>query len=188
MKPMSYDVLPPSADMVDQVLSKAHKKFITNKRVSFLYRMKYQKWTDLSLDVHILDLDELDRTWRTCFCCKVSIFLKLYPIINICKVIITNYWHLHVLIFVNRQCHTPEYCLSGASDRIIKLWNITTGSWLKTYDKGHNHEVFDIAVCNDNKAFASVGGDKFVVVWDVFTGNIIRKFTGHDKQVNCVRY
>jgi mitogen-activated protein kinase organizer 1 len=25
-------------------------------------------------------------------------------------------------------------------------------------------------------------------VWDVFTGNIIRKFMGHDQQVNCVSY
>ena len=63
--------------------------------------------------------------------------------------------------------------MSGSADRCIKLWNITNGKCLKTYDKGHNQEVFDIDVCDDNKKFVSVGGDKSIFLWDVFTANIL---------------
>ena len=78
--------------------------------------------------------------------------------------------------------------MSGAADRTIKWWNIVTGACLQTYDKGHNHEVFDIDVCDDNKKFASVGGDKTAFIWDVFTATVVRKFIGHDQQINCVSY
>ncbi len=35
--------------------------------------------------------------------------------------------------------------------------------------------------------FASCGGDRQVFLWDVSTGNIIRKFRGHDAYINTVR-
>lgn len=35
---------------------------------------------------------------------------------------------------------------------------------------------------------ASVGGDKSVFLWDVSTGRIIRKFSGHTTRINCVRF
>lgn len=34
--------------------------------------------------------------------------------------------------------------------------------------------------------FASGGGDRQIFLWDVTTGNIIRKFRGHDAVVNSV--
>ena len=36
--------------------------------------------------------------------------------------------------------------------------------------------------------FASCGGDRQVFLWDVSTGNVIRKFRGHDSAVNAVQY
>ena len=36
--------------------------------------------------------------------------------------------------------------------------------------------------------FASCGGDRQVFLWDVSTGNVIRKFRGHDGAVNSVKY
>lgn len=32
----------------------------------------------------------------------------------------------------------------------------------------------------DNGRFASVGGDKYLYLWDVTTGKILRKFVGHN--------
>jgi len=40
----------------------------------------------------------------------------------------------------------------------------------------------------DNARFASCGGDRQPFLWDVATGRIIRKFKGHDKEVNCIRF
>ena len=36
------------------------------------------------------------------------------------------------------------------------------------------------------RRFASCGGDRQVFLWDVATGNIIRKFRGHDAYINTV--
>lgn len=38
-----------------------------------------------------------------------------------------------------------------------------------------------------SRRFASAGGDRQIFLWDVATGNIIRKFRGHDAVVNSVR-
>ena len=58
---------------------------------------------------------------------------------------------------------------------------------MKTY-LGHGHEVFDVGVSSDNIRLASCGGDKNVFYWDVASGQIIRKFRGHDLKVNAVLF
>jgi WD40 repeat protein len=40
----------------------------------------------------------------------------------------------------------------------------------------------------DNSKFASCGGDRQVMVWDVMTGEISRRFTGHLGKVNAVAF
>eukprot|EP00026_Physarum_polycephalum_P013882 Phypoly_transcript_14336.p1 GENE.Phypoly_transcript_14336~~Phypoly_transcript_14336.p1 ORF type:complete len:297 (+),score=30.69 Phypoly_transcript_14336:48-938(+) len=78
-----------------------------------------------------------------------------------------------------------SYCLSGGTDKSIKLWNPHKGLLIKSYP-GHGYGVRDIAVGADNSKFASCGGDRQPFLWDVGTGRIIRKFRGHDKDVNCI--
>lgn len=36
----------------------------------------------------------------------------------------------------------------------------------------------------DNSKLCSCGGDRQVFYWDVATGRVIRKFRGHDSEVN----
>lgn len=43
-----------------------------------------------------------------------------------------------------------------------------------------NHSVYH----RDNAKFCSCGGDRQVYYWDVSTGRVIRKFRGHDGEVN----
>ena len=47
-------------------------------------------------------------------------------------------------------------------------------------------EVLDLVLAPSNTQFISVGGDRAAYVWDVSTGRIIRRFTGHDARVNAV--
>jgi mitogen-activated protein kinase organizer 1 len=47
--------------------------------------------------------------------------------------------------------------------------------------------VRDVAVSADNSKFASAGGDRQLFLWDVATGQTIRKFAGHDGVINSVR-
>ncbi|CED84580.1 Conserved WD40 repeat-containing protein [Phaffia rhodozyma] len=80
-----------------------------------------------------------------------------------------------------------KYCLSGGTDRTIRLWNPTSGKEIKCY-KEHAYEVLGICVTPDNSKFASCGGDKSVLFWDVTTGSVIRKFQRHTSKVNAVDF
>ncbi|EKX43798.1 hypothetical protein GUITHDRAFT_140239 [Guillardia theta CCMP2712] len=79
------------------------------------------------------------------------------------------------------------YCLTCGQDRVLKLWNPYKEACIKSY-LGHGHEVYDVAVADDNSRLASCGGDKMVFYWDVASGNIIRKFRGHELKVNAVSF
>ena len=66
---------------------------------------------------------------------------------------------------------------SSSYDRLIKLWDVSTGSELKTL-KEHTDAVFPVAFSPDGKRLASGGADRTVKVWDVETGR--RLFTLSD--------
>jgi len=57
-----------------------------------------------------------------------------------------------------------------------------------TYFGPHNYEILDLCIAQDNGRFASCGGDKTIFIWDIKTGNTIRKFMGHFAQINCVAW
>ncbi len=40
----------------------------------------------------------------------------------------------------------------------------------------------------DNATFASAGGDKAVLIWDVASGTVVRRLQGHFGKVNAVKY
>ncbi|KAI5450846.1 hypothetical protein NCC49_002587 [Naganishia albida] len=82
---------------------------------------------------------------------------------------------------------TSKYCLSGGADRTIRLWNPGAGKEVKVY-KGHGYEVLGLDIAPDNASFASCGGDKAVLIWDVATGTVTRRLQGHFGKVNVVRY
>ena len=71
-----------------------------------------------------------------------------------------------------------NYCLTCGNDKLVKLWNPYTGIELKTYS-GHGYEVLDGTCSDDSARIASSSADKTVVLWDVSTGQIIRRFRGH---------
>lgn len=85
-----------------------------------------------------------------------------------------------------------RYCLTGGQDRLITLWNPyrsapeddgTGGLRLQTF-RGHGWEVLDMAIVKDSSRFASVGGDKCAILWDVASGRVIRKLFGHEQRIN----
>ena len=80
-----------------------------------------------------------------------------------------------------------DYCLSGGSDRTVKLWNPAKGLLVKSYT-AHAHGVLSVAASSDNSRLASVGGDKQVFFWDVASGRVLRKFRGHTDKINAVEF
>ena len=95
---------------------------------------------------------------------------------------------VHALAFSNGS---GTYLLTGSADRSVRLWNPSAtkqnANLIQTYT-AHGYEVLDLAVCEDNSKFASVGGDKTVFLWDVSTGQTVRRFNGHAGRVNAVAF
>lgn len=108
-------------------------------------------------------------------------------------------------IQVTKFSHDGKYCLTGGNDKSIVLWNpfrdadasqlvgapapkasdptATAASALlvQRYSGQHGGEIVDLAITRDGSRFASAGGqDKCAIVWDVTSGNVIRKIFGHD--------
>src|SRR5207247_3429674 len=54
-------------------------------------------------------------------------------------------------------------------DRLVKLWDVTTGQELRTL-KDHSDAVFGMAFSPDGRLLASAAADRAVKVWDVATG------------------
>lgn len=87
-----------------------------------------------------------------------------------------------------------EYCMTGGDDRRVLLWNPhrdqETGAKpvpIKEYT-AHNQRVLDLSIARDNRSFASCGGDRTVFVWDVMSGRVLQRLSGHEQRVNAVKY
>jgi len=96
--------------------------------------------------------------------------------------------------------------LTGSTDRLIRLYNPATASapaqqpsaaagkagpappgLVQTY-AGHAHPVLALAVAADNARFASGGGDRAVLAWDVASASVVRRLEGHGARVNDVAW
>ena len=83
---------------------------------------------------------------------------------------------------------TGDYAVL-CKDRSVVLCNPRTKLTLKEYAGVHAREVRDATASRDNSRLVSCGGDRGVFVWDVKTGQTIRRFAGHDAfGVNCVKF
>jgi mitogen-activated protein kinase organizer 1 len=88
-----------------------------------------------------------------------------------------------------------SHVLTGGADRVVNLWNpyrppfaedAPTGGLLLRQYRGHGLDVRCLAVAADGATFASVGGDRFSIVWDVEKGVPLRKTFGHEGAINAV--
>ena len=63
------------------------------------------------------------------------------------------------------------------------MWDAETRSLIHTYSGGHISTVTEIAISQDGEKMASGGWDNKVILWNVKTGEIIRKFIEHTNYV-----
>ena len=91
-------------------------------------------------------------------------------------------------VLVTKFTANGNYCMTGSSDRSVKLWAPQRILCLQTYTGPHNYDVFDLDIAGDNSRFVSGGGDKLVFVWDVQSAKAIRRFTGHAQRVKAVAW
>ena len=86
---------------------------------------------------------------------------------------------------------TGKYFLTGGTDRQIHLFNATSNvedlKPIKTYSS-HSGSILGLSIAKDNASFVSGGQDRNVLIWDVATGSIIRRFSAHTGSIHSVNH
>jgi WD40 repeat protein len=68
----------------------------------------------------------------------------------------------------------------------IKIWQISTGKLLQSFDDVHSDSVLSLAFNFDGTLLASAAADRFMKVTDLSTGKIVGSFEGHTNHVLSV--
>lgn len=80
-----------------------------------------------------------------------------------------------------------NYCMTGGSDKVVRLWNPFKAILLKSYC-GHGQEILDVVSSKDNSVIASASRDRTAMVWDVVSGKSIRTIREHKTFVSCLTF
>lgn len=101
-------------------------------------------------------------------------------------------------VHVARYNSTGRYIMTGGADQQIHLWGVHADVGDEVDTKGrstpiqrysaHSYEVLCIDIAPDNTRFASGGPDRAALVWDVASGQVLRRFNAHTGRVNDVRF
>lgn len=76
---------------------------------------------------------------------------------------------------------------SGATDRTMKVFNVATGSLMKTFE-GHTHHVLGVAWRADGQQLATAGADAVIKVWDYASGEQRRTIEGFPKELTAIQF
>ncbi len=65
----------------------------------------------------------------------------------------------------------------------LKLWNPADGNLVRTIADAHSDTIFAVRFSPSGEQLASCGADRFVKVWNVATGALLKPFEGHTHHV-----
>lgn len=80
-----------------------------------------------------------------------------------------------------------EFILSGAADKFVKLFRVSDGQHIRSFE-GHTNHVMDVAWMADGSRIVSAGADNAIKVWNVATGEQTRTITNYAKQVTSIQF
>ncbi|MBZ4218648.1 MAG: protein kinase, partial [Chlorobium sp.] len=80
-----------------------------------------------------------------------------------------------------------RYALSGGTDDMLKLWEVSTGQCLRTFE-GHSNGVRSVSFSADGSYALSGGGDNMLKLWEVSTGQCLDTMEEHNGSVNSVSF
>ena len=87
---------------------------------------------------------------------------------------------------VTAVAFTPDgrWAISGGFDGIVALWRVGTGEEIRRWE-GTAKYITAIAVDPFGKT-ALIAADRHLYLWDLYTGDVIRRFDGHTATPGCV--
>ncbi len=83
---------------------------------------------------------------------------------------------------------TPDgqYAVTGSSDNTIKLWNMSNGLLIRTFN-GHRGLVYAVQISKDGKTIYSCSwDDQRIIKWDALTGKILKQLVNPKSPVSCI--
>src|SRR3972149_4130540 len=81
-----------------------------------------------------------------------------------------------------------KYVLSGGKDKILILWDASSGREIRKFEGHTNNDVNSVTFSPDGKTLASGSRDKTIILWDIETGSIIKILKGHASSVRSVAF
>ena len=117
--------------------------------------------------------------------------LALLLLLNLAAVVIAQKPELVVQTghanYVTSVAFSPDgkTLASGSWDKTIVLWDVATGTQLRSL-AGHTNHISSVVFSPDGKTLAS-GGDG-IKLWDVATGTQLRSLAGHTNYVTSVAF
>jgi len=89
---------------------------------------------------------------------------------------------------VSAVAFTPDgkWAISGGFDGTVALWKTSTGEEIRRWE-GSAKYITAIAVDADGKT-ALIAADRNLYVWDLYSGAVLKKLTGHTVTVTCAAY
>lgn len=89
-------------------------------------------------------------------------------------------------IFVVLFDHVGKRFFTGGDDNLIKIWSIH-GTECEATLAGHNHEICQMSLNNDNNMLASGSYEGDIFIWDLQRKVILQKIEAHSSLIECLR-
>ncbi|MEC4816154.1 MAG: WD40 repeat domain-containing protein [Scytonema sp. PMC 1069.18] len=75
---------------------------------------------------------------------------------------------------------------SGDNKGVIKLWDLNSGTFIRSIPKAHSDAITKLAFTTDGTALASSSRDYTIKLWNPNTTDLIRTLRGHNNWVNAI--
>ena len=94
-------------------------------------------------------------------------------------------WHIDV--YCAALSPDGQMLASGGWDRTIKLWNVSSGSLIRTLT-GHTSGVWSVAFSPDGQALASGSDDNTIKLWNVSDGSRLQTYDQEIVYVHSIQF